>query len=57
VNILAGETKRITIPVRVSDLKYWDMSANSWVVESGPVLFRVGPSSDRLLLEETVLVD
>lgn len=57
VNVLPGETKRVTIPVRVSDLKYWDMSANSWVVESGPVLFRVGPSSDRLLLEETVLVD
>lgn len=57
VNLAAGETKRVTIPIRVQDLKYWDMTLNSWVIESGPVLLRVGPSSDRLLLEETVLVD
>lgn len=57
VNIEPGVTKRVTIPIRVKDLKYWDMTANAWAVESGPVLLRVGPSSDRLVLEETVLVD
>src|SRR5690606_17125714 len=45
----AGAGKRVSIPIRVQDLKYWDMQSDSWVVESGPVLIQVGPSSDNLL--------
>jgi beta-glucosidase len=33
----AGQTKRISIPLRIADLKYWDMTSNGWQVESGPV--------------------
>jgi beta-glucosidase len=50
------QTKRITIPLRVSDLKYWDMTLNQWVVESGPVQIKVGPSSAELPLMDTVTV-
>src|SRR5690606_25084594 len=53
----AGEGKRVSIPIRVEDLKYWDTSSNSWVVETGPVLIQVGPSSDNLLLQQTVTVN
>lgn len=56
VNLEPGEGKLVTIPIRVQDLKYWDMSQSTWVVESGPVLLQVGPSSDRLDLSATVNV-
>ena len=53
---MPGVTKQITIPVRVSDLKYWDMTSNSWQVESGPVKISVGPNSATLPLFDTVMV-
>lgn len=56
VNLKGGEAKRVTIPVRVQDLKYWDTPSSSWVVEKGPVLIQVGPSSDKLDLKQTVTV-
>ncbi|HKU43778.1 MAG TPA: glycoside hydrolase family 3 C-terminal domain-containing protein [Polyangiales bacterium] len=57
VSVAAGQTKRVTIPLRVSDLKYWDGAANRWNVESGPVKVMVGPSAARLPLEDTFTVD
>ena len=57
VELGPGEGKRVRIPIRVQDLKYWDMNRNSWVVESGPVVFQVGPSSANLPLRQTVIVD
>lgn len=57
VQLDAGEAKRVTIPVRMQDLKYWDDSSDTWVVEKGPVLLSVGPSSDQLVLEQTVTVN
>ena len=57
VNIPAGEARRVSIPLRIRDLKYWDMTTNAWVVEKGPVLVQVGPSSDKLLLSQTLTVN
>ncbi|MEP6653532.1 MAG: glycoside hydrolase family 3 C-terminal domain-containing protein [Myxococcales bacterium] len=51
-----GDAKRITIPLRVSDLKYYDMTTNSWQVASGPVKVMVGPSSANLPLSDTFTV-
>lgn len=56
VSLDAGQTKRITLPVRVSDLKYYDMASKSWQIESGPVQVMVGPSSDNLPLKDTFTV-
>lgn len=56
VSLDPGVTKRVTIPVRISDLKYFDMAAGCWDVESGPVEIMVGPSSDKLMLKDTVVV-
>ncbi len=56
VHLEPGATKRVTIPIRVEDLKYWDMERGSWVVEEGPVEFRVGPSAGQLKLKQTVQI-
>jgi beta-glucosidase len=39
----------VTIPLRVSDLKYWDTPSSQWVRETGAIQVLVGGSSDRLL--------
>ena len=57
VNLPAGTAKRVSIPVRIRDLKYFDMATNAWVVERGPVKFQVGPASDKLLLSQTLTVN
>jgi beta-glucosidase len=49
----AGQTKRVTIALRVSDLKYWDMAMSRWNVESGPVKIMVGSSAAQLPLSDT----
>lgn len=56
VELDPGEAKRVTIPVRVRDLKYFDMTLNDWAIEEGPVEIRVGGSSDALLPPQTVMV-
>ncbi len=54
VSLMPGETQRVSLPVRVADLKYWDMVVtNSWQPASGPVQVLVGPSSDNLPLTAT----
>jgi beta-glucosidase len=39
----------VTIPLRVSDLKYWDTPSGQWVHETGAIEVMVGGSSDSLL--------
>jgi beta-glucosidase len=57
VSLQPGEVKRVSIPLRVRDLRYWDMNLNDWVIEKSPVTIQVGPSSDKLLLTETLTVN
>jgi hypothetical protein len=33
------------------------MAQDNWVIEKGPVLIQVGPSSDKLLLQETLTIN
>jgi beta-glucosidase len=56
VSLMPGKTKRITFPVRVNDLKYWDMNSNGWKPPSGQVQVMVGPSADNLPLMDTFTV-
>ena len=56
VALKAGERKTITIPVRRADLCHWDESAQTWMLEPGPITILVGGSSDHLpLTTETTL--
>ena len=48
VTLTAGQAKRVSIPIRLSDLNYWDTGSNSWQIETGTVKVMVGPSSDKL---------
>jgi beta-glucosidase len=57
VHLLPGEGKRVSIPLRIRDLRYWDMNTGAWVIEQGPVLIRVGPSSANLPLQQIVTVN
>jgi beta-glucosidase len=56
VSLDPGQTKQITIPVRVTDLKYYDSTAKAWQISSGAVEFQVGPSAANLPLKDTVVV-
>jgi beta-glucosidase len=57
VSIAAGAKQTVTIPVRVSYLKYWDSASSAWAVESGSVKVMVGGSSDKLPLSDTFTVN
>jgi beta-glucosidase len=56
VTLAPGVAKRITFPLRISDLKYWDTTSNSWQVESGTVQIMVGGSSTSLPLMDTMVI-
>jgi beta-glucosidase len=55
-NSMNGSAKRITIPIRVSDLKVYDATQNKMIVESGPVQVWVGPSYDKLTAASTMFM-
>jgi beta-glucosidase len=61
VHLEAGEEKQITIPVRLSDLDYFQVDApgattGKWVVENGNIKIMVGGSSTSMPLTQTVMV-
>jgi beta-glucosidase len=58
ITVEPGRTVTATIPLRASDLAYWDVATHAWVVEPGPVELLVGTSSrdEDLKLRRTVTV-
>jgi beta-glucosidase len=54
VALAAGETKTVTIDLRVPLLKYWRMPENEWRIESGAFDVMVGPHSANLPLKGTL---
>lgn len=50
VALKAGESKVVTIPIRLTDLCHWDEATQSWTLESGDITVHVGGSSDNLPL-------
>jgi beta-glucosidase len=58
VAIPAGETRTVEIPLRGSDLAYWNAARHAWTVERGRVELMVGSSSadSDLALRKTVEV-
>ena len=57
VSLDAGAKKTVTIPVRISDLKYWDKNTSGWLIDSSTVKVMVGGSSDNLPLADTFTVN
>ncbi len=56
VSLAPGETKQVSIPVRLKDLDYYDQDQQAWVVEDGDITIMVGGSSTNLPLTGTVTV-
>ena len=48
VSLTPGETRTVTIPVRVESLRRYDETLKSYVVDPGDYELHVGPSSDHL---------
>jgi beta-glucosidase len=64
VSLDPGAKKTVTIPLRVSDLKYWDKDKGSsttdgsgWLVDSGTVKVMVGSSAASLPLSDSFKVE
>ncbi len=45
VTVAAGQTRRVDIAVRGTDLAYWDVARHAWALERGTVELMVGNSS------------
>ncbi len=56
VTLQPNETKTVTIPLKASDLAYWDEKSGKFVVEAEPVGLMVGDSSADMKLDTTVQV-
>ncbi len=51
-----GESVMVTIPLKTSDLKYWDVESQSWKLSTGKLKFYVGGSSvDKRLTGEVLI--
>jgi len=45
IHLSPGETKKVTFPLKASDLRVWDVTTNRYVVETGNYDIMVGASS------------
>ncbi len=59
LRLLPGETRRISLSVKVADLAYYDAASAGWIVERTAYTVEVGPSSRRadLLVAGFAVVD
>ena len=51
-----GETVNVTIPVRASDLTYWDVDKKRFILEQGRIRYFIGSSSADVKLQGEVTV-
>jgi len=50
VTLAAGQTQAVTVEIPVSELRYWNESANDWALEDGTVEIQIGGASDDIRL-------
>jgi beta-glucosidase len=50
-----GETKAVTIPLKSSDLSYWDTVSNKWSLEPGKIDMYIGASSTDIKLKGALI--
>ena len=56
IHLQPNETRTVRLPLKGSDLTYWDTGTQSFVVEPGNVSIMVGASSADVRLEKTIAV-
>jgi beta-glucosidase len=54
ITLKPGELQTVQIPLKGSDLAYWDAAKQSWVVENDKLKIMVGASSADLRLDKTI---
>ena len=57
VSLKPGETKTVRIPLKATQLAYWDVKENGFKVESKPVKLMIGDSSADIKLSSTIPVE
>jgi beta-glucosidase len=57
VNLEPGKSEVVQVQLDKYAVSYWDDRFSTWAVEKGEYLIRAGPSSDRLGLEATFIVE
>ncbi len=56
VNLAPGETRTVEIPLKASQLAWWNEATSRFEVESEPVSLMVGDSSAGIKLSQTITV-
>jgi beta-glucosidase len=56
VSLAPGETRTVTIPLKIANLAYWNEKLSQFVVEKEPIELRLGDSSSNILLTSTVRI-
>ena len=54
--IAAGQTQRVTVEIPVESLRYWDVDADTWMLENGDIEILVGGASDNISLKTQVAI-
>lgn len=56
IHLAADETQTVTIPLKASQLAYWNVDIKAFTVETGPVNLMIGESSADIKLSQTLSV-
>ncbi len=54
VRLAAGETRRVTLTLSQSDLRYFDVSQREWALADGEYALRLCPDAETVLLEQSL---
>jgi beta-glucosidase len=57
VSVGKQETVKVSIPLKASDLTYWDIDKHAFVLEKGTVKFFIGSSSEDSKLQGEIMVN
>jgi beta-glucosidase len=57
VDLAPGQTRTVQFPVKASDLAFWDVTRNKWVVERSPFDLMIGNSSAGIAAHATLQVN
>ena len=52
----AGETKTVEIPLKASDLKYWNTEKHEFQLENDQLVVKIGGASDAIKLTKSLII-
>lgn len=57
VELEAGESRQVVIPLDDKAFRYWDNRSRRWEIETGDYLIQIGSSSEAVELTETIFIE